>query len=188
VQSRYPILSLVSRCASTCTSLPYKLNSSILPLGCFLLFLPLSLPVLILRFEKPAWLSSWNTNCRVFVRIAPPKGPSNIPTLFRFETSYSAAVAAFIELCQLSISPSLSLVCASCPLRCSRTPLHSPFSLLPWLRCPLNPISTSAASQSWSLSLPSRPTPLFHLQTSLHHCWSLPTEGPDTIASLDTCQ
>jgi hypothetical protein len=39
LQSRYPIPPLVSGCASTCTSLPYKLNSSILPLGCVLPFL-----------------------------------------------------------------------------------------------------------------------------------------------------
>lgn len=84
VQSRYPIPPLVSGCASTCTSLPYKLNSSILPFGCVLPFLSLSLPVLIPQFERKHSLTvtveyQLPSFCQSSISHRPIKHPNSFP-------------------------------------------------------------------------------------------------------------
>lgn len=69
MQSRYPIPPLVSGCASTCTSLPYKLNSSILPFGRVLPFFSLSFPS---SLGLPIRKSKKQPDCQRGIPIAEP--------------------------------------------------------------------------------------------------------------------
>jgi hypothetical protein len=190
LQSRYPIPPLVSGCASTCTSLPYKLNSSILPLGCVLpfLFFPFqpwssnskeknSLTVIV-EYQLP-------TFCPSSISHRPIKHPNSF--LFRGQLLCSCS-SLHRALSNQHQSISLTCMCLLFPWSFLCPPANSRSRY---------PHGFDAHSIQSAHLLPPNPRvyhshlaqrPLFHFQTSLHHCWPLPTEGSDTIAFLNTCQ